>query len=111
MIDKHLKKSDIIDMELYDFFDLLARANINEVLAIKSFLQDGRTEMLNLANTHKKEMFNFTAETFDAKKFDNELTYMVHCFAMAMYLDKKIELVSRREQDLTPDCFKTQLTN
>lgn len=99
-------KADIIDMGIYEFFDLIAKSNISDVLVIKQVLLNGRKEMLELANAHKKEMFNFTEETFDNKKFDEELTYMVHCFALAMYIDKKVELCLKRELDLTPECFK-----
>lgn len=101
-----MTKAEIIDMELYDFFELIAKSNINDVLVIKQTLLGARKEMLDLANAHKKEMFNFTEETFDNKKFDEELTYMVHCFALAMYVDKKAELCDRRIVDLTPECFK-----
>ena len=50
------------------------------------------------------KMFNF--DEFDQKVFDNEFTYTIQCFAMALYIDKKIELCLRRKYDLTPDCFK-----
>lgn len=103
---EELTKADIIDMELYDFFDLLAKSNVNDVFVIKGVLENATREVLGLANQYKKEMFDFTEETFDNAKFDEKMTYMVHCFAMAMYLDKKVELCSRRIQDLTPDCFK-----
>lgn len=100
-----MTKAEIIDMELYEFFDLIAKSNINDMLVIKNTLLSARKEMINLANGHKKEMFNFTEKTFDNKKFDEELTYMVHCFALAMYIDKKVELCDRRITDLTPSCF------
>lgn len=100
-----MTKAEIIDMELYDFFELIAKSNINDMLIIKQTLLGARKEMIRLANAHKKEMFNFTEETFDNKKFDEELTYMVHCFALAMYIDKKVELCDRRITDLTPKCF------
>lgn len=100
-----MTKAEIIDMELYDFFDLIAKSNINDMLTIKQTLLGARKEMISLANAHKKEMFNFTEKTFDNKKFDEELTYMVHCFALAMYIDKKVELCDRRITDLTPKCF------
>lgn len=106
MIDKKLTKAEIIDMELYEFFDLLAKATVSEVMTVKGILSEARGEMLSLANAHKKKMFDFNEKSFDGKQFDNELTYMVHCFALAMYLDKKITLCERRQQDLTPDCFK-----
>lgn len=106
MIKEQLTKSDIIDMELYDFFDLLARANINDVLVIKRALLDGKEAMLTLAEGHKNKMFDFKDKEFDQKIFDEEFTYTIQCFAMAMYLDKKVELCQRREYDLTPECFK-----
>lgn len=100
-----MTKAEIIDMELYDFFELIAKSNINDMLIIKQTLLGARKEMIRLANAYKKEMFNFTEETFDNKKFDEKLTYMVHCFALAMYIDKKVELCDRRITDLTPKCF------
>ena len=103
-MEKQLTKSEIIDMELYDFFDLLARSNINDVLVIKRALEEGKEAMIKLAEEHKNKMFNL--EEFDQKVFDNEFTYTIQCFAMALYIDKKIELCSRRKYDLTPDCFK-----
>ena len=70
----------------------------------KKALEEGKEAMLKLADEHKNKMFNF--EEFDQKVFDNEFTYTIQCFAMALYIDKKIELCLRRKYDLTPDCFK-----
>ena len=53
-------------------------------------------------------MFNFTEETFDPTTFDEKFTRVLHCFALALYLDKKIEACEYREIDLTPDCFKKE---
>lgn len=99
-------KAEIIDMDLYDFFELIAKSGVSDVMVIKGVLEDGKLEMLKLANAHKHKMFDFTEETFDNELFDNELTHMTQCFALAMYLDKKEELCLRRISDLTPDCFK-----
>lgn len=108
MDKKEMTKAEMLDLDLYDFFDLIAKSNISDVLIIKGVLEEGKQQMLTLANAHKKKMFDFDENTFDSKKFDEELTYMVQCFGMAMYLDKKIELCTRREDDLTPDCFKKE---
>ena len=56
-MEKQLTKSEIIDMELYDFFDLLARSNINDVLVIKRALEEGKEAMIKLAEEHKNKMF------------------------------------------------------
>lgn len=101
-----LTKADIIDMDLYDFFELLAKSNVSEVMTIRGVLEDGKNEMLKLHNAYMKKMFDFTEETFSQKDFDENFTRVQHCFALAMYLDKKVELCHRREYDLTPDCFK-----
>lgn len=106
MINEQYTKSDIIDMELYEFFDLLARANINEVLVIRQTLLSGKETMLKLAEEHNKKMFGFKEGEFDKSAFDEEFTYTIQCFAMALYLDKKINLCNRRKEDLTPKCFK-----
>lgn len=105
---EQITKAEIIDMDIYHFFDLIAKASISDVLAIKGTLIAGRAEMLKLVNAYKKEMFDFTEETFDQVKFDESFTRVLHCFALAMYLDKKIEACEFRELDLTPDCFKKE---
>ncbi len=104
--DKKLTTGDLVDMDIYDFFDLLAKSNINDVLVIKGILNKSKLEMIELANTYKSKMFDFTDKTFDSAKFDEAFTRTIHCFALAMYLDKKIEACIRREYDLTPKCFK-----
>lgn len=101
-----LTKADIIDMELYEFFDLLAKSSISEVMTIRGVLEDGRNEMLKLHEAYMKQLFDFTEESFNQRNFDDNFTRVQHCFALAMYLDKKVELCRRREYDLTPDCFK-----
>lgn len=106
MDKEKLTKADIIDMELYDFFELLAKSTVSEVMTVRGVLEDGRNEMLQLHQGYMKQLFDFTEETFDQAKFDDNFTRVQHCFALAMYLDKKIELCHRREYDLTPDCFK-----
>ena len=103
---EQITKAEIIDMDIYHFFELLAKASISDVLAIKGTLIAGKAEMLELANVYKEEMFNFTEETFDPTTFDEKFTRVLHCFALALYLDKKIEACEYREVDLTPDCFK-----
>lgn len=107
MLDRNYTKAEIIDMELYDFFELIAKSSVSEMMVIRGTLEEGKIQMLELANAHKKKMFDFDKDTFNQETFDNELTYMVQCFAMAMYLDKKIELCARREDDLVPSCFKS----
>ena len=109
MIEKKLTQAEIIDMELYEFFDLIAKANASEILTIKQTLISGKNEMLEFANSYKKKMFDFSEETFDPKVFDENLTRMVHCFALALYIDKKVTLCQRREIDLTPECFKNSV--
>ena len=106
MDNKTLTKADIIDMDLYDFFDLLAKSNVSEVMTIRGILEEGKNEMLKLHSAYMKKMFDFTEETFNQKEFDEAFTRVQHCFAMAMYLDKKVDLCHRREYDLTPECFK-----
>lgn len=106
MDKEQLTKADIIDMELYEFFDLIAKSSISEVMTIRGVLSEGRTEMLELHNAYMKQMFDFTGENFDEQKFNDNFTRVQHCFALAMYLDKKIILCIKREYDLTPDCFK-----
>ena len=106
MDKEKLTKADIIDMELYDFFDLLAKSNVSEVMTIRGILEEGKNEMLTLHNAYMKKMFDFTEETFNQTEFDEAFTRVQHCFAMAMYLDKKVDLCHRREYDLTPECFK-----
>ena len=51
-------------------------------------------------------MFDFTSDSFDGAKFDEYFTHTIRCFALAMYIDKKITLCKRREEDLTPKVFK-----
>lgn len=99
-------KADIVDMELYEFFDLIARSNNSDVMTIRAVLQEAKGLMLECAEEHKKKMFAFDDKSFDGTQFDNELTYMVHCFALAMYIDKKITLCDRRIEDLVPEVFK-----
>ena len=106
MDNKTLTKADIIAMDMYDFFDLLAKSNVSEVMTIRGILEEGKNEMLKLHSAYMKKMFDFTEETFNQKEFDEAFTRVQHCFAMAMYLDKKVDLCHRREYDLTPECFK-----
>ena len=42
MIEKKLTQAEIIDMELYEFFDLIAKANASEILTIKQTLISGK---------------------------------------------------------------------
>lgn len=106
MDNKNLTKADIIDMDLYDFFELIAKANVSDVMTIRGVLEDGKNEMLTLHNLYMQRMFDFTGDNFDKTKFDDNFTRVQHCFALAMYLDKKVDLCHRREYDLTPECFK-----
>ena len=106
MIDKQYTRAEIVDMELYEFFDLIAKASISQVLVIKQSLEKSKIETLRIAEQYKKKMFDFTSNSFDGAKFDEYFTHTIRCFALAMYIDKKITLCKRREEDLTPKVFK-----
>lgn len=106
MVDKQYTRAEIVDMELYEFFALIAKASISQVLVIKQSLEKSKIETLRIAEQYKKKMFEFTPDSFDGTKFDEYFTHTIRCFALAMYIDKKITLCKRREEDLTPKVFK-----
>lgn len=106
MIDKQYTRAEIVDMELYEFFDLIAKASISQVLVIKHALEKSKEESLKVAEYSKNQMFAFKVDNFDGEAFDKFFTHAIRCFALAMYIDKKITLCERREQDLTPKVFR-----
>lgn len=107
-MEKQYTDAGLVDLDLYDFFDLIAKSNITDVLVIKSALEKCKKEAMGLVNTYGKMLFGEKAEDITAEKFNELHTKMLQCFAVAMYIDKKIELCIRRQDDLTPTCFKNR---
>lgn len=103
---KQFTDAELADLELYDFFELIAKSNISDVLVIRSALEHCKVESLGLVDVYSKKCFDTEDKDYESEKFNEYLTKMMQCFAMAMYLDKKIELCQRRQEDLTPSCFK-----
>lgn len=107
MKQKQYTAAGLVDLELYDFFELIAKSSITDVLVIKGALEKCRKEAMDLVNTYGEMIFGEKADPeMTNEKFYELHTKMLQSFAVAMYIDKKIELCIRRQDDLTPSCFK-----